>query len=407
MTDRAESSLDDRGVRVVLVGRTGLDSTLRRDPGIELQRAKTYLDAIGEAANPIDEHSPTACAVIVAPDTIPDQETDSFVDSIRRVAPRARIFSIGETPISSRFHGAIDRQADGLAVRRAMLKRPPREPEAAVTAPAAIEAPPPEAMREAAREPAAMRPTSPLPPTPVHFEDGAILSALLTGGDVRAAAMEIVQRAAPAARIEFVAKGREQSHTTAHSMVAEVRHGAAVFGTLIAHGAGEELKEYAAWLALWLAAAAQRDHLRTAAFSDPASGAWNRNYYDRFVAQAATAARGRRSSVSVVLISLAPESAAPARLHGMVRQLNQRVRGTDRVCRVGNCEIAVVLDEPMGPRRSGSRPVESASFISRLAAPGSESGTIGPIRCGMATFPWDASEPGELLAKARLKLGEP
>ena len=46
-------------IRVILVGQTGLDAALRRDPAIELIRSRTPLDAIGELADPIVDTSPT------------------------------------------------------------------------------------------------------------------------------------------------------------------------------------------------------------------------------------------------------------------------------------------------------------------------------------------------------------
>jgi hypothetical protein len=58
---------DESVLRVILVGRTGLDAKLRLDPGVELVRAKTAIDAVGELSNPIDPEAQSQSVVIVAP----------------------------------------------------------------------------------------------------------------------------------------------------------------------------------------------------------------------------------------------------------------------------------------------------------------------------------------------------
>ena len=58
-------------LRVILVGRTGLDNALRRDRSVELIRARTPLDALGELADPIDADSPHRTVIVVDPDIEP------------------------------------------------------------------------------------------------------------------------------------------------------------------------------------------------------------------------------------------------------------------------------------------------------------------------------------------------
>ncbi|MEZ6235657.1 MAG: hypothetical protein R3B68_15855, partial [Phycisphaerales bacterium] len=82
-------------IRVILVGQTGLDAALRRDPAIELIRSRTPLDAIGELADPIDDTSPTRSVVIVAPDAEPDAaRTRQFIDGLRLVDPHVRVLCV-------------------------------------------------------------------------------------------------------------------------------------------------------------------------------------------------------------------------------------------------------------------------------------------------------------------------
>ena len=62
------SDTERNDLRVILVGRTGLDAALRLDPGIELVRVQTPLEAVGELASPVDSLSPSRAVVVLAPE---------------------------------------------------------------------------------------------------------------------------------------------------------------------------------------------------------------------------------------------------------------------------------------------------------------------------------------------------
>ncbi len=64
----AVSDTERNDLRVILVGRTGLDAALRLDPGIELVRVQTPLEAVGELASPVDSLSPSRAVVVLAPE---------------------------------------------------------------------------------------------------------------------------------------------------------------------------------------------------------------------------------------------------------------------------------------------------------------------------------------------------
>src|SRR5262245_2825714 len=88
-------------VRVILVGRTGLDAKLRLDPGLELVRVRTSLEAIGELSDPIDDESPRACVVIFGEDG--GEETDppeSVLKGLRMIDPAVGV--VGLSGIGSR-----------------------------------------------------------------------------------------------------------------------------------------------------------------------------------------------------------------------------------------------------------------------------------------------------------------
>ena len=108
---------DQLDVRVILVGTTGLDAALRLDPGIELVRVRTPLEAIGELSSPIDDHSPERAVVVVASDvekSLGDQDPTTggpaagngvtgggsarigdFVRGLRLVSPNVVVLGMG------------------------------------------------------------------------------------------------------------------------------------------------------------------------------------------------------------------------------------------------------------------------------------------------------------------------
>ena len=96
-------------------------------------------------------------------------------------------------------------------------------------------------------------------------------------------------------------------------------------------------------------------------------------------------------------------------LRETVKLLKSVVRPTDRVCRIGGDEFAVIFHEPEGPRESGSRhpqtihalagrfqkQIREHKFPRLTEAPGPLT-----ISGGLASFPWDGATAAELLARA-------
>jgi diguanylate cyclase (GGDEF)-like protein len=85
------------------------------------------------------------------------------------------------------------------------------------------------------------------------------------------------------------------------------------------------------------------------------------------------------------------------------------VRPTDRVCRIGGDEFAVIFYEPKGPRESGSRHPQSIHAIAdrfQSQIRGHKFPRLqeapGPLTVsgGLATYPWDGATAADLLAKA-------
>lgn len=85
-------------LRVILVGRTGLDARLRLDPAVELVRVKSALAAVGEVADAADRSARTV--VVVAPDAEPESRSDAddeldhpaeFLRAVRTLNPGAKV----------------------------------------------------------------------------------------------------------------------------------------------------------------------------------------------------------------------------------------------------------------------------------------------------------------------------
>jgi diguanylate cyclase (GGDEF)-like protein len=181
----------------------------------------------------------------------------------------------------------------------------------------------------------------------------------------------------------------------------------------------EQLEPAANWLALWLAVQEQHTTLKTAALTDALTGAWNRRYFDRFIESVLTRAKRRRNDVTLLLFDIDDfksyndrfgHSAGDEILREVVRLLGSVIRPTDRVCRIGGDEFAVVFDAPDGPRDPASRHpaliVEVArrfqQQIQEHRFPKLSQHASGPlsISAGLATFPWDAGDAEGLIEVA-------
>ncbi len=180
-----------------------------------------------------------------------------------------------------------------------------------------------------------------------------------------------------------------------------------------------DLAPHAEWLATWLALHDRQQSLRRAAFTDPLTGAWNRRYFDSFLEAALERARYARRTVTVLIFDIDGfkrynddfgHPAGDEILIETVRALKGSVRPSDRVCRIGGDEFAVIFDEPEGPRVRGSRPPESVYVLAKRVqrqigekkfpklgddAPGQLT-----ISGGLAAFPWDGHDAETLLKKA-------
>ncbi len=434
-----EEHTEHPDLRVLLVGRTGLDAALRLDPGIELVRVRTALEAIGELSDPIDETSPSRAVIIVGPDADPGPGKNGhagrheFVSAARLVDPAVRVLRAldkdgtagGET---AGFDGTIDPRAAAPVVTAVVRERfsTPSPP-----APHRAPAPSVPSANGPARPPGVSAPahTPAASPAPVELGaglpadrltdcgDAVLVRALLRGGDLLVPALAIIRARTTDEGVRFVRAG--QAVPEAAVPVAVEAEGA-TYGVLWSERTlPEELRLHAEWLALWLRLGDQQAQLRDAAFTDSLTGAWNRRYFDRYLTAAIQRARAARQPVTVMCFDIDDfkrfndtygHAAADEILIETVRLLRSVIRPSDRVCRVGGDEFAVIFHEPHGPRKPGSAPPGDVFDIARrfqeqvcqqrfpklgVDAPGTLT-----VSGGLATFPWDGSTPEELIRHA-------
>lgn len=395
--------------RVILVGRTGLDQSLRRDASIELVRARDSIDALGELSDPIDETSPTRAAVIVSPDAEPaGSELTGFLGALRRVDPFVRVLRVGTgTP---GYDGAVSRECDADALRRVLADagtldvrgRAPTPDNARPDNARPATPPPPQAEDPHER---AIRgaPESLPPPVDAPADDASLVRALLAGRPILEPALAIARARAGRRDLDYDAATGRLTCADREWMLRE----AARVGGLDA------------WLSAWIKLEAQHRELRQAAFTDPLTGAWNRRYFQRFMDAAIDQARQARRSLTLMVFDIDDfkkyndaygHAAGDEILVETVRLLNSVIRPSDRVCRVGGDEFAVIFYEPQGPRAANSAPPESVYTIAtrfqqqvcnhRFPKLGEEAAGSLTISGGLASFPWDGHDAATLLDRA-------
>ncbi len=515
----------DAPLRVILVGRTGLDAALRLDSAIELIRARTPLQALGELSDPIDETSPADVTVVVGPDAAVGQYASDFVEGLRLIEPRVRVYAArpdnDAAPYEIHMDGVIDPRKSADAIRRAVrgrieaaaaarvTTRPTMEPARQAVGNTAVATPAPKpaasqplrimepepsvngsgnghagaassatgagAAKSAAgpraegakpdsqtEAPGGIAPARPVIVTPPEAkpkeaspsadeaprapdtgpsddkakpaaarkgkdgeteadgepeaatDENSVLDAMLTGGDVLEAALDVVRAQSGAHDVVFI-PGEGDSLIGAR---VSYRHRTLGFLRSV-HASRDELARHADWVARWIVLRDQQNQLRTAAMTDELTGAYNRRYFTRFLAAAMDQARRNRTGVTLMAFDIDDfkvyndrygHPAGDDILKEVVRLLKSVIRPTDRVCRTGGDEFVVIFHEPTGPRAPDSKPPTSVFEIAKRfqrqvcehhfpklleEAPGTLT-----ISGGLATYPWDGRTAEELLERA-------
>ena len=134
-------------VRVILVGRTGLDAALRLDPGVELIRVQQPLEAVGELASPVDASSPLRSVVVLSPEVEwalrqPNnghgrEAIEDFVRGLRVADPGVVVMGVirngsGDSPRGTPLDGTIAADLSSEMLRAAIRQQAPEVEEAVV-----------------------------------------------------------------------------------------------------------------------------------------------------------------------------------------------------------------------------------------------------------------------------------
>lgn len=422
--------------RVVLVGRTGIDGALRADPGLELVRVHSALDAIGEVAFPTDEAD--LPPVVVLSREVQAELTagagvsggtsrlSEFVESLRGLNTGVRVIALtdgGPVAYSVLFDAVLAADAPGETVRATMA--PAARLGAGVGAKAATVAEPlpevkprPEAPVIEVRRAEVPKQEGARPEAPGRASacgDTALVALVLKGLDPLPTALEVIRDRCADVSVQFAA-----GKVPASARSVAVSWDGAELGSLASDQTpAGVLAVHAKWLAGWLRMHSQHTQLREAAFKDHLTGAWNRRYFERFLDTAIEHARGRRQQLSVMIIDIDNfkqyndqhgHEAGDKILCEIVGLLTSVIRPSDRVCRLGGDEFVVIFHDPDGPRQEGSKhPMDVHQIarrfqdqVSRHRFPQLADRSAGSLTVsgGLATFPWDGSNPDQLLARA-------
>lgn len=183
------------------------------------------------------------------------------------------------------------------------------------------------------------------------------------------------------------------------------------------------LEAWAAWAARWLAIGRRLKELNDLAMRDELTGAWNRRYFNRFLGRITQWAREQRQQVTLLVFDIDDfksyndrygHAAGDEILRETARLMQAVVRDHDVVARIGGDEFAVIFwdaeQDAEGPRRRGSKHpqdvmrcagrFQQAICEHRFPALLDEAPGTLTISGGLASFPWDGTEPEQLLDKA-------
>lgn len=204
-----------------------------------------------------------------------------------------------------------------------------------------------------------------------RFPDDEMFDAVQMSQDaVLDAGLRAIARRLDARNVMFLKRSEIASTSISIDSVVDVRDEVVHYGSITASritpAARRTLPALARWLAAWLGLQRRFESLQSLALTDPVTGAWNRRYFDAFLAsaldQAVAAAPEARLSVVILDIDNFKafndrhgHEAGDAVLRETVRLLASVIRPSDRICRIGGDEFAVIFFEPPGSRNN--RPV--------------------------------------------------
>lgn len=384
-----------RGLRVLVVGSEGVLDDLLSDATVEVVRVWSLLEAVGETSGKPAEAG-RSVVVALSAGVASVQEVKDFIEAVGFVDRTVCVVHIGpcEPTMRDLIHGVVtsDMKPDDLRsmVESRLLGDLP-----------AVEV---------------FAPTSERSEGDAAVGDARLVHRLLSGGELIDVAIGLIAERVGSTGVSFSGQPAHGSRDASAPVEVEGR----LAGYLIAQDvSGSELGEQAAWLGAWLTLERQHRHQRLEALTDPLTGAWNRRYFERYLSGAIEHAKKARLSVTVMVFDLDGfkhfndefgHAAGDEILRETVRLLRSVIRPSDRVCRIGGDEFAVIFYEPRGPRVPTSKPPDSIYRIARrfqsqicgAAFPklGADAPGTLTISGGLATYPWDGQDPTSLLERA-------
>ncbi len=181
----------------------------------------------------------------------------------------------------------------------------------------------------------------------------------------------------------------------------------------------DKLKHYARLAGYILEAADRQSRWRRLALTDDLSGLYNRRYLIQFLGKLLPRAAHERFRVTVVMFDIdnlkrfndeRGHTAGDEIIREAAGLFRKHCRKHDVVSRYGGDEFAVVFWDADQPRVAGSKHPSNALDVLRRFRAALESHqfpSLGPqatgqltISAGLASFPWDAQSPEELIHKA-------
>lgn len=408
---RAPSSRSSRR-RLLSIG------TMFQSDGDGPQVVANVFEALGEVA--VAPASSPIEAILISM-TSSDDVVDLVraADSIRRLDPTVQIVAVVDQPPVSEIQAHVDFQVarpvetknilDLLDGRMAPTQAAPND---AVPEPANDDPPADPQLPDTSFNQESWIPVTP-DSSDGGFGDTDLVEALLySPKQMRERAVHIITQQTGISDIQLLEQ--ETSGST------PVRFGGKTFGHLSAGEAkAADLKPWANWLARWLALEDAQSTLRQMAYRDELTGAWNRRYLNHFLSESIEESKRLRRQLTVMVFDIDDfksfndhfgHDAGDIILRETIRLLGSVIRNGDRVCRIGGDEFAVVFADLEAPRSTGSTHPDSVEKIARrfqaqigrmrfprlgLQAPGTLS-----VSGGLASYPWDASDPAGLLHAA-------
>jgi len=356
------------------------------------------------------------------------QHLERAVRSLRTVLPNASIELLCEPvnePLARRAvrWGATDYHIAPITLPEILRKAMPPAPEPA--APQPILERLPTAPDESGKR---ITPQITLVSLPVMVQSVMIEDLLLGRANIAERGLAILQSYVkwPGALRLIPAVDGAAAELPAEAISAPLVHTGIQHGHLIledvpvdlAPGAHSLLNQAATWLVGWIALGRRLEQLRSLAITDELSGAYNRRYFDKFVAGLVDKARDEHFRVSLLLFDIDNfkqyndqygHAAGDAIIRNLIGLLRRCTRPHDLVARIGGDEFAVVFWDNEAPRQPNSQHPRDAvaateRFRKAIASHDWEvqckiQGQVS-ISGGIATFPWDAASFTALVGRA-------